>query len=186
MYSLMLSVVMAVIGVVLWIEGGPHPRTRAAWLAAGGDPDRRRSAVTALPAVLLDSCRVALTMIPVRWSHPGWTTSAPPVPARFRRDLNGIYGVLAGCFSTSDTIASMSTCPWVIQSVRALNTRRTMSRTVRTSAVSSIFPLLRDSAMLAIFALDGPTDLGGRARASMIDERLVFDAPSKSGVQRVE
>ncbi len=32
MYSLMLSVVMAVIGVVLWIEGGPHPRTWAAWL----------------------------------------------------------------------------------------------------------------------------------------------------------
>ncbi len=32
MYSLMLSVVMTVVGVVLWIEGGPHPRTRAAWL----------------------------------------------------------------------------------------------------------------------------------------------------------
>ncbi len=32
MYSLMLSVVMAVIGVVLWIEGGPHPRTWAARL----------------------------------------------------------------------------------------------------------------------------------------------------------
>jgi heme/copper-type cytochrome/quinol oxidase subunit 4 len=31
-YSLMLSVVMTVIGIVLWIEGGPHPRTRAAWL----------------------------------------------------------------------------------------------------------------------------------------------------------
>jgi hypothetical protein len=32
MYSLMLSVVTAVIGVVVWIEGGPHPRTWAAWL----------------------------------------------------------------------------------------------------------------------------------------------------------
>jgi hypothetical protein len=31
-YSLMLSLVMAVAGVVMWIEGGPHPRTRAAWL----------------------------------------------------------------------------------------------------------------------------------------------------------
>ena len=31
-YGLMLSVVMAVIGVVLWIEGGPRPRTWAAWL----------------------------------------------------------------------------------------------------------------------------------------------------------
>ncbi len=31
-YSLMLSVVLAVVGVVLWIEGGPHPRTGAAWL----------------------------------------------------------------------------------------------------------------------------------------------------------
>jgi|HubBroStandDraft_6_1064221.scaffolds.fasta_scaffold67129_4 hypothetical protein len=28
----MLSVVMAAVGVVMWIEGGPHPRTRAAWL----------------------------------------------------------------------------------------------------------------------------------------------------------
>jgi hypothetical protein len=28
----MLSLVMAVVGVVMWIEGGPHPRTRAAWL----------------------------------------------------------------------------------------------------------------------------------------------------------
>jgi len=28
----MLSLALAVVGVVLWIEGGPHPRTRAAWL----------------------------------------------------------------------------------------------------------------------------------------------------------
>jgi hypothetical protein len=31
-YSVMLSLVLAVVGVVLWIEGGPHPRTGAAWL----------------------------------------------------------------------------------------------------------------------------------------------------------
>ncbi len=31
MYSVMLSLVLAVVGVVLWIEGGPHPRTWAAW-----------------------------------------------------------------------------------------------------------------------------------------------------------
>ena len=31
-YSAMLSLVFAIVGVVLWIEGGPHPRTRAAWL----------------------------------------------------------------------------------------------------------------------------------------------------------
>jgi hypothetical protein len=34
-YSLMLSVVMAVVGVVMWIEGGPHPRTAGAWLLLG-------------------------------------------------------------------------------------------------------------------------------------------------------
>ncbi|HKX02192.1 MAG TPA: hypothetical protein VJX71_06815 [Methylomirabilota bacterium] len=28
----MVSVIMTVVGVVLWIEGGPHPRTRAAWV----------------------------------------------------------------------------------------------------------------------------------------------------------
>ena len=72
-------------------------------------------------------------MIPCRWSlPPGWTTSsaASAFPIR-ARDLNGIYAGLAGCFSTSVTIASMSTCPWVIQSVLALKTRRTMSSRVR-------------------------------------------------------
>ena len=31
-YSVVLSLVMTVVGVVLWIEGGPTPRTWAAWL----------------------------------------------------------------------------------------------------------------------------------------------------------
>ena len=31
-YSVVLSLVMTVVGVVLWIEGGPHPRTWAALL----------------------------------------------------------------------------------------------------------------------------------------------------------
>ena len=31
-YSTMLSLVVALVGVVLWMEGGPHPRTQAAWL----------------------------------------------------------------------------------------------------------------------------------------------------------
>ena len=31
-YSLVLSLLLALIGVVMWIEGGPHPRTCAAWL----------------------------------------------------------------------------------------------------------------------------------------------------------
>ena len=32
MYSVLLSLVLAVIGIVVWIEGGPHPRTWGAWL----------------------------------------------------------------------------------------------------------------------------------------------------------
>ena len=31
-YSVVLSLVMTVVGVVLWIEGGPTPRTWVAWL----------------------------------------------------------------------------------------------------------------------------------------------------------
>ena len=31
-FSLALSALLALIGVVLWIEGGPTPRTWAAWL----------------------------------------------------------------------------------------------------------------------------------------------------------
>jgi hypothetical protein len=31
-YSLLVSLVLVLIGVVLWIEGGPTPRTSAAWL----------------------------------------------------------------------------------------------------------------------------------------------------------
>src|SRR5713101_2991335 len=31
-YSLLVSLLLVFIGVVLWIEGGPTPRTRAAWL----------------------------------------------------------------------------------------------------------------------------------------------------------
>lgn len=27
----MLSLLVALLGVVLWLEGGPHPRTRGAW-----------------------------------------------------------------------------------------------------------------------------------------------------------
>jgi hypothetical protein len=32
MYSVLLSLVLAVIGIVVWIEGGPHPRTWGAWV----------------------------------------------------------------------------------------------------------------------------------------------------------
>ena len=35
-YSLVLSLLVALIGVVLWIEGGPHPRTWEAWLLLVG------------------------------------------------------------------------------------------------------------------------------------------------------
>ncbi len=31
-YCLVVSLLLEVIGIVLWIEGGPHPRTWAAWL----------------------------------------------------------------------------------------------------------------------------------------------------------
>ena len=44
------SLLLAVIGVVPWIEGGPHPRTGAAWLLLGAI-----LIVSALPALL---CRL--------------------------------------------------------------------------------------------------------------------------------
>ena len=56
----MLSVVMAVVGVVMWIEGGPHPRTRAAWLLLVAILVVAAAAGAALLAVLLDR-------LPGRW-----------------------------------------------------------------------------------------------------------------------
>jgi len=45
-YSLVASLLLAVIGLVLWIEGGPHPRTWAGWLLLGAI-----LVVSALPAL---------------------------------------------------------------------------------------------------------------------------------------
>jgi len=45
-YSVVLSLLLALIGVVMWIEGGPHPRTWAAWLLLGAI-----LVVSALPAL---------------------------------------------------------------------------------------------------------------------------------------
>jgi low affinity Fe/Cu permease len=47
MYSVLLSLVLAVIGIVVWIEGGPHPRTWGAWMLLV-----MILAVAALPALL--------------------------------------------------------------------------------------------------------------------------------------
>ena len=68
-YSLGVSLLLAVIGVVLWIEGGPHPRTWAAWLLLAGYSARQ------LP-------RLAPAMIPPRWSPRSGRTSRA---ARCRR-----------------------------------------------------------------------------------------------------
>jgi hypothetical protein len=46
-YNVVASLVLAVVGVVLWIEGGPHPRTWGAWTLLGAI-----LVVAALPAVL--------------------------------------------------------------------------------------------------------------------------------------
>jgi hypothetical protein len=35
MLSVVLSLILGALGVVLWIEGGPHPRTTGAWLLPG-------------------------------------------------------------------------------------------------------------------------------------------------------
>ena len=43
----MLSLLVALLGVVLWREGGPHPRTWAAWLLLVGV-----LIVSALPVLL--------------------------------------------------------------------------------------------------------------------------------------
>jgi hypothetical protein len=34
-FSLVMSLLLAVVGLALWIGGGPHPRTRGAWLLLG-------------------------------------------------------------------------------------------------------------------------------------------------------
>jgi hypothetical protein len=47
MVALVVSLLLAVIGSVLWVEGGPHPRTRGAWLLLGAI-----LVVAALPALL--------------------------------------------------------------------------------------------------------------------------------------
>ena len=35
MLSMVLSLILGATGIVLWIEGGPHPRTAGAWLLLG-------------------------------------------------------------------------------------------------------------------------------------------------------
>ncbi len=47
MVSLVVPLLLAVVGLVLWIEGGPHPRTWAAWLLLGAI-----LIVSALPALM--------------------------------------------------------------------------------------------------------------------------------------
>jgi hypothetical protein len=61
-YSLMLSVVMAAVGVVMWIEGGPHPRTRAAWLLLGAI-----LVVSVLPMLVCRRARPSCTSSGVGW-----------------------------------------------------------------------------------------------------------------------
>ena len=34
-FSVVLSLLFALLGVVVWIDGGPHPRTWGAWLLRG-------------------------------------------------------------------------------------------------------------------------------------------------------
>jgi hypothetical protein len=46
-YSIVVSLLVALIGVVIWIEGGPHPRTSGAWTLLGAI-----LVVAALPALL--------------------------------------------------------------------------------------------------------------------------------------
>jgi len=46
-YSIAVSLLLGLIGVVLWIEGGPHPRTWCAWLLLVGV-----LIVAAIPALL--------------------------------------------------------------------------------------------------------------------------------------
>ena len=46
-HSIVVSLLVALIGVVLWVEGGPHPRTWGAWTLLGAI-----LVVAALPAPL--------------------------------------------------------------------------------------------------------------------------------------
>ena len=66
-YSAVLSLVLAIVGVVLWIEGGPHPRTRVAWLLLGAI-----LTVSALPMLLCWLfCYTVAAPIPVGIPDPG-------------------------------------------------------------------------------------------------------------------
>ena len=57
---MMFSVVVPLLAVVLWIEGGPHPRTSGAWLLLGGDSRCGGFAGGALLAVLLGASKPLL------------------------------------------------------------------------------------------------------------------------------
>jgi hypothetical protein len=66
-YSVVLSLLFALIGVVMWIEGGPHPRTWGAWLLLVAIV-----VVAALPMLLCWLfCYTAAAPIPVGIPDPG-------------------------------------------------------------------------------------------------------------------
>jgi len=65
--SVVLSLMLEVIGIVLWIEGGPQPRTWEAWLLLGAIV-----VVAALPILLCWLfCYTAAAPIPIGIPDPG-------------------------------------------------------------------------------------------------------------------
>ena len=89
-YSIVGSLLLGLIGVVLWIEGGPHPRTRSAWLLLVAI-----LIVSAMPALLCWLLCYAPGAPAVPRVDPGHAAVPAMIPGDGPADLGGRAGPTA-------------------------------------------------------------------------------------------